>query len=150
MNYKEVDDEELNEDLVLLDCQECNVLLKNEVFRKKVVPLSIPIMELQRYLQVKGPNTLFASEIRVNDKWILVHQDKCLLDETKGATIQEIRMAYLIELCIEIITPQASRSINYQINSTQGIQQLKDGFEAECKLKAKLQKWTVQGREIEG
>jgi hypothetical protein len=56
----------------------------------------------------------------------------------------------MIELSMEIITPQGNRTVDYKISSCQTIQQLKEGFESECRFKAKLQKWALHGKEIEG
>ena len=149
-DHLEVDDEELTQDLVLLDCQEINVNFKGEVFKKKVVPMAIPVRDLPKFLLITGPDTLFVSAIKLNDKWTGVQQHRTLHEETKGAAIQEMRLSYLIDLSIEIITPQGNRPVNYRISSTQNIQDMKVEFEAECKFKAKLQKWTIHGKEIEG
>lgn len=99
-NFAEVIEEELMQDLYLLDCEKVNVTFKGEVFRKKLVPLNIPIRELPKFLSIGGPNTLHASSARINDKWIELDPERTLQEVTKGATIEEIRLSYLIDLSI--------------------------------------------------
>jgi hypothetical protein len=51
---------------------------------------------------------------------------------------------------MEIVTLQGKRTEDYKIDSGHTIQYLKEGFESKCLFKAKLQKWVLHGREIEG
>jgi hypothetical protein len=76
----EAQDEELSEDLILLDCQECNVIFLNETHRCKPIPLTIPISELLRFVDISGPDTIYVSTIKLsNGKCIQVDKDHTLL-----------------------------------------------------------------------
>lgn len=55
LKHVEYSEEELNQDLLLLECQECKVVFKKEIFRKKSVPTGLPVKEVASYLQIKGP-----------------------------------------------------------------------------------------------
>ena len=135
---------------MLLDCEECNAVFRGEIFRKQTVPLTLPIRELPKYLRIEGPASRYVSAIKINGKWQKVSQDKTLLEETKGAAIQELKLSYMIDLSIEILTPQGNRPVEFQISSCDTIQVLKQRFEEECKFKDKLQKWIIREKEIEG
>ena len=127
-------------------------MFKGELHRDKSVPLALPIKNILKYIQVEGPLTLQVMSVRVNNKWFeILDQERTLLELTKGVVIQELlRLCFLIDLEVEIITPLGNRTASFQINSSQPIEEIKNKFQEDCKFEAKLQKWVIHEKELEG
>lgn len=128
VNNLEINEEELYEPATVLYCEEIKVLFKEKNLNKKMVPLNIAASSVVKYLDVKGPETLHISKIKVDGMWLDVDQDKTLQQISKANTISDLRLCYFIDLSIEVIMPLVSRSCEMRISSGHTIQTLKEKF----------------------
>ncbi len=101
---------------VLQAPKECIFFNDHARIRTRLVPMALPVREIPKFIYVRGPSTTYVSNVRVADRWLQMHQECSIRSIIEGASIQELRLAYLIDLRINVISSQGSHIVNYQIS----------------------------------
>lgn len=95
--------------------------------------MALPVREIPWFIYVRGPSTTYVSDVRVADRWLQMRQECSIRSIIEGASIQEFRLAYLIDLRINMISSQGSHIVNYHISRPRLNHPLK-GMPVQCQV----------------